>query len=53
MPSWAIALFLKPFIAVVFFLFLRLCVVAFTRFAPDSKLKRMLLLPIRRKSRNG
>lgn len=53
MPNWAIALFLKPFIAIAFVLLLRACVVAFMRFMPDGRIKRMLLLPIGRKRWNG
>lgn len=43
MPTWAIALFLKPFIAFVF-LSIALCGrLAVDRWMPDCKLKRLLL----------
>ena len=51
--NWAIAMLVKPFIAVAFLLFLRACFLVFVRFMPEGKIKRTLLLPIGRKRRDG
>ena len=51
--SWLIAVVLKPFVAVAFMLMLYGIKTLILRFIPEGKVRRILLLPIRRKRRNG
>lgn len=51
--SWLIAMFVKPFFAVAFMLMLYGIKTLILRFIPEGKVRRILLLPIGRKSRDG
>ena len=51
--TWLLAIVLKPFVAVAYLLMLYGIKVLVLRLIPDGKIKRILLLPIGRKRRNG
>ena len=46
MESWLLALVLKPFFALVFFLLAYFIALAIWKLMPDSKLKRILFSPL-------
>lgn len=47
MPSWLVALFLKPFVAVCYGLVVWFACWLVWRYVPEGKVKRALLAPIR------
>lgn len=51
--SWLLAVFLKPFVAAFYLLVLLGIKVVILRLIPEGKVKRILLLPIGRKRREG
>ena len=53
MPNWLLALLMKPFVAAALLLTLYGIKVLVLRIVPDGRLRRILLLPIGRKRRNG
>lgn len=53
MEDWLLALFVKPFVAVILLLILAGLRALFVRYVPDSKLKRFLLVPVFKRKQTG
>jgi uncharacterized membrane protein len=53
MENWLIALIVKPFVALIFLLALAGIRYLFVRYAPDSRIKRRLLLPVFHRKQSG
>ena len=53
MEDWLLALFVKPFVAVILLLILAGLRALFVRYVPDSKLKRFLLIPVFKRKQTG
>lgn len=53
MPDWLLAVIVKPFAALAFFMMIYAMKVAFIRYVPESGFKRLLLSPIFKSKQAG
>ena len=53
LPDWLLAVIVKPFAALAFFMMIYAMKVAFIRYVPESGFKRLLLSPIFKSKQAG